>query len=307
MAIPTVEGFMAPLLAYYDKQSELVHLNTSYEAIADKVGLTIEERNKWYDSGNGVVYIDRIKWAASFLRMAKLIESPIKRKAIFQITPEGREFLHKLSPDELTKLVYKRHEERPKPNGNLDKKTSSPDSPPVETSSPTELLERGYSLLQQTLQQQLIERLATCDPTFFEQLVVDLLVKMGYGGSLKDAGQALGRSGDGGVDGIIKADALGLDVVYIQAKRWQGNVGEPPMRDFYGALGKVKASKGVFITTSDFLTTAVDYAKHSDKRIILINGAYLTRLMIEHNIGVTQKHVYITKEVDNDFFAEDEV
>ena len=150
----------------------------------------------------------------------------------------------------------------------------------------------------------LLEKIKSNSPAFFEKLVVDLLVKMGYGGSLEDAGRAVGRSGDGGIDGIIKADPLGLNVVYVQAKRWKGNVGEPPVRDFVGALDGEGVQEGIFITTSNFNPAAKRYAERSSKRIILINGTQLAQYMIDHNVGVSVEKTYEIKRVDSDYFAE---
>ena len=150
----------------------------------------------------------------------------------------------------------------------------------------------------------MLQKIKDNTPAFFEELVIDLLVAMGYGGSREDAGEAVGRSGDGGIDGIIKADPLGLNVVYIQAKRWEGNVGAPPVRDFAGALDGEGVQEGIFITTSDFNPAAKEFAERSSKRVILINGSELARYMINHNVGVSTVETYEIKRVDSDYFAE---
>ena len=172
------------------------------------------------------------------------------------------------------------------------------------TPNPENLIEENYEKSRKELADDLRQKIKNNTPAFFEKLVIDLLVKMGYGGSREDAGKAVGRSGDGGIDGIIKADPLGLNVVYIQAKRWEGNVGAPPVRDFVGALDGEGVQDGIFITTSDFNPAAKEFAERSSKRVILINGSQLARYMINHNVGVSTTKTYEIKRVDSDYFAE---
>ena len=169
---------------------------------------------------------------------------------------------------------------------------------------PAESIDENYQRIQEKLAADLLDKIKNHSPAFFENLVIDLLVKMGYGGSREDAGRAVGRSGDGGIDGIINEDRLGLDVIYVQAKRWEGNVGEPPVRDFVGALDGEGVQKGIFITTSNFNPAAKNFAEKSSKRIILIDGDQLAQLMIEHNVGVSIEKTYEIKRVDSDYFAE---
>ena len=169
---------------------------------------------------------------------------------------------------------------------------------------PEESIEQNYHTIQKKLAADLLEKIKNNTPGFFEKLVIDLLVKMGYGGSRENAGRAVGRSGDGGIDGIINEDRLGLDMIYVQAKRWEGNVGEPPVRDFVGALDGEGVQKGVFIITSHFSPAAKNYALKSSKRIILIDGKQLTQLMIEHNVGVSVEKTYEIKRIDSDYFVE---
>ena len=170
------------------------------------------------------------------------------------------------------------------------------------TQTPEETLESSYQSLRRALAQELLERIKGCPPRFFEKLVVDLLVAMGYGGSRKDAGQAVGQSGDGGIDGIIKEDKLGLDVVYIQAKRWDGTVGRPVVQAFAGSLEGQRARKGVLITTSQFSQDAKDYVNRIEKKIVFIDGEQLAQLMIDHNMGATEVATYTVKKVDLDYF-----
>ena len=174
----------------------------------------------------------------------------------------------------------------------------------ISKSTPEKSIEENYQQIRKELATELLQKIKDNTPAFFEELVIDLLVAMGYGGSREDAGEAVGRSGDGGIDGIIKADPLGLNVVYIQAKRWEGNVGAPPVRDFVGALDGEGVQEGIFITTSDFNPAAKEFAERSSKRVILINGSELARYMINHNVGVSTVETYEIKRVDSDYFAE---
>ena len=169
---------------------------------------------------------------------------------------------------------------------------------------PDTSIEEIYQKIRKKVAEDLLQQIKANSPTFFENLVIDLLVKMGYGGSREDA-QAVGRSGDGGIDGIINEDRLGLDVIYVQAKRWKGNVGEPPVRDFVGALDGKGVQKGILITTSNFNPAATNFAERSSKRIVLINGTQLAQLMIEHNVGVSTVETYEIKRVDSDYFIQD--
>jgi len=177
--------------------------------------------------------------------------------------------------------------------------------PPPTDTNPEEALETAYQELQDNLSSELLQTIKDCSPEFFERLVIDVLIKMGYGGSRKEAGQAVGRTGDGGIDGIIKEDKLGLDIIYIQAKRWEGSVGRPEIQKFAGALQGQRARKGIFITTSDFTKDALDYVKNIDSKIILIDGSQLAELMIEHSVGVSPVASYEIKKIDSDYFIED--
>jgi restriction system protein len=175
----------------------------------------------------------------------------------------------------------------------------------IDQTTPEEMLESGYQALRSTLAADILQLVKGVSPAFFERLVMQLLLKMGYGGTRDDAGQVVGKSGDGGIDGIINEDRLGLDVIYIQAKRWDGDVGRPEIQKFVGALAGNKASKGVFITTSGFSKEARAYAGQVNSKVVLIDGAMLADLMIDYNIGVSTRETYEIKRVDSDFFAED--
>lgn len=170
---------------------------------------------------------------------------------------------------------------------------------------PQEMIEDGYQIIQNDLYKELVNKLKTCSPKFFETLVVDLLLKMGYGGSFKDAGKAIGQSGDGGIDGIIKEDKLGLDVIYIQAKRWEDCVGRPEIQKFVGALVGHHANKGVFITTASFSRSATEFVQTIQNKVILIDGDMLAQLMVDYDIGVTKQISYDIKRIDNDYFIEE--
>jgi restriction system protein len=171
--------------------------------------------------------------------------------------------------------------------------------------TPEEGIEAAYQRVREQLAQELLQTVKSCSPTFFERLVVDLLVKMGYGGTRRDAGQAIGRTGDGGIDGIIKEDRLGLDIVYIQAKRWDNTVGRPQIQQFAGALQGQRARKGVFITTSAFSQAAQEYVSRLDSKIVLIDGETLAQLMMDYDIGVATIATYDLKRIDSDYFIEE--
>ncbi len=175
----------------------------------------------------------------------------------------------------------------------------------LDNKTPEEALEEAYQKLRSDLTLELLQRLKTCSPTFFERLVVDVIVKMGYGGTRKDASKVIGRSGDEGIDGIIKEDKLGLDVIYIQAKRWGSTVGRPEIQKFVGALTGQRAKKGVFITTSDFSADAEDYVSRIDTKVVLIDGETLAQLMIDHNVGISTIGTYEIKKIDSDYFSEE--
>lgn len=219
----------------------------------------------------------------------------------FQITDAGLDVLSQ-SPPEINIRYLEQFPEFIEFRSRSEQDDEQADEP---DQTPEEVLESSYQRLRNELAQDLLERIMDCSPKFFENLVVDLLVAMGYGGSRRDAGQAIGRSGDEGIDGIIKEDRLGLDVVYIQAKRWEGTVGRPVVQAFAGSLEGYRARKGVLITTSRFSQDAIDYVQRIEKRIVLIDGEQLTQLMIDHGIGATEVASYAVKRVDIDYFGEE--
>ena len=274
------------------------------EELADEFNLSTEERNELLPSGSQAVFNNRVGWARSYLKQAGLLASP--KRGFFTITPKGIELLG-TNPEKIDISVleqfpefieFKNRKKEKNETESQSEETTVQDS----TQTPEDALASAYKQLSATLETEVINTVKDASPSFFERLVVDLLVKMGYGGSRQDAGKALGKSGDGGIDGIINEDRLGLDVIYIQAKRWEGSVGRPEIQKFAGALQGQRARKGVFITTSFFTKEAIEYASLIESKIILINGEHLSRLMVEHNVGVSTVGQYEVKKLDSDYF-----
>ena len=272
--------------------------------VAGEFNLTDEDRKTLLPSGQQYTFDSRVGWAKTYLKKAGLIDSPVR--GYFKITDRGRQVL-KDSPPKITVNYLRQFKEfeewRSAPK--IDKGEQQGKEPTKENLTPEELIESAYKELREDLASELLKKVKSCSPSFFERLVVDLLLAMGYGGSRKDAGMAIGRSGDEGIDGIIKGDKLGLDVVYIQAKRWENPVSRPEIQKFAGALMGKKAKKGIFITTSGFSKDAKEYADKIESKIVLIDGETLAQLMIDHDIGVSNYMTYTLKKIDNDYFAEE--
>lgn len=301
MTIPDFQSLMLPLLKFLADGKE----HTTKEALnhlADQFHLTDEQRQEMLPSRNQTVFYNRVTWAKAYLKMAALVEN-LKRGS-FKITTNGLTVL-KQKPESIN-LKFLRtipeYIETAEAWKNNSLETGITEIETSETKTPEEVLEKGYLSIRQTLAQDLLYKVKFCTPLFFENLVVELLVKMGYGGSLKDAGKAIGKSGDEGIDGIIKEDKLGLDVIYVQAKRWEGNVGRPEIQKFVGALAGQGAKKGVFITTSKFTPDAASYVPRNETKIVLIDGEQLSQLMIDYNLGVTTQTTYEVKKIDTDYF-----
>ena len=301
MAIPDYQSIMLPLLRFAADGNEY-SLRQAIEGLAEKFGLTDAEKNELLPSGQQPRFDNRVGWSRSYLSKAALLEST--RRGHFRITQRGQEILTKNLPEINVKLLDQfpefiefraKHRER-------EETTETAETETLQT--PGELLETAYQKLREDLTAELLKFVRECSPAFFERLVIDVLVKMGYGGSRKEAGQAIGRSGDEGIDGIINEDRLGLDVIYIQAKRWQATIGRPEIQKFAGALQGHRAKKGVFITTSDFSREAGEYVAKIDSKIVLIDGEQLAQLMIDNNVGVTPVTAYETKKIDSDYFTE---
>jgi restriction system protein len=300
MPIPNYQTCMLPFLKFLGDGQEH-SLQESEEALASHFSLTSQERAKLLPSGQQGIFKNRVGWARTYLRKAGLITSP--KRAIFKITERGLAVL--ANPP--TKIDPKYLEQWPE-FVEFQNAAKSSDIPAQSTelnsekTTPEEAIELAYQGLREELAQELLSRVLACSPSFFEQLVVELLVAMGYGGSRRDAGQRIGQTGDGGIDGIIKEDRLGLDTIFIQAKRWQGSVGRPEIQKFVGALQGQRARKGVFITTSNYTAEALQYVSLIDIKVVLIDGKRLSELMIDFNVGCAVATSYEVKRVDSDYF-----
>jgi restriction system protein len=296
---------MLPVLKLASDQSEH-KFSHAVEELADEFSLSPEERNELLPSGSQAVFNNRVGWARSYLKQAGLLKSP--KRGYFTISENGLQFL-KTNPQKIDNSVLEQFPEFIEfKNRKRDKSEKNDASESTtereETQTPEDSLASAYSKLRSSLESEILSSIKEASPSFFERLVVDLLVKMGYGGNRNDAGKALGKSGDGGIDGIINEDRLGLDVIYIQAKRWEGTVGRPEIQKFAGALQGQRARKGVFITTSSFTKEAKGYVSNIEVKIILIDGDLLSTLMVDHNVGVSTVGQYEVKKLDSDYFDE---
>lgn len=292
---------MLPLLTFLADGKEHTTKET-LKYLADEFQLTDEQRQEMLPSRNQTVFYNRVTWAKAHLKMAALVEN-LKRGS-FRITANGLEVLKQKPSTINLKFLRQIPEYIETAEGWKNNSTdiAITEIETAEAKTPEEILETGYLNIRRTLSQDLLSKIKTCSPLFFENLVVELLVKMGYGGSLKDAGRAIGRTGDEGIDGIIKEDKLGLDVIYVQAKRWEGSVGRPEIQKFVGALAGQGAKKGIFITTSRYTPDAASYVPRNETKIVLIDGDQLAQLMIDYNLGVTTQITYEIKKIDIDYF-----
>lgn len=301
--IPDYQSIMLELLKFAGDQKEH-NIREAFEYVSDLFKLTEIERKQVLPSGTQFVINNRVGWAKTYLLKAGLLESP--RRSFFRITELGKSVLKK----DIKQINVKYLEQFPmfKEFRSIRKGANGEGDQVLEdnlTDTPQELLEFSYQKLKKELAQDLLGYVKQASPQFFEKLVLELLLAMGYGGSRKDAGEAVGQSHDGGIDGIIKEDKLGLDVIYLQAKRWDGVVGRKEIQSFVGSLAGQKANKGVFITTSSFTKEAAEYVKTIINKVILIDGETLTQFMIENNIGVSKVISYDIKKIDSDYFIED--
>lgn len=300
MAIPDFQSIMLPLLKLTVDGKEYSSKDTA-EALAKQFQLSDDENKELLPSGRQGTFANRVGWARTYLKKALLLNSP--KRGVIQITPRGIEIIKQNPPsiniaflEQFPEFNVFKYEAKDKQPLAIDP------TPSIQT--PEEALDTSYQKLRKALAEDLLNTLKACSPNFFEGLVVDVLVKMGYGGTRQDAGKAVGKSGDGGIDGIIKEDRLGLDIIYVQAKRWEGTVGRPEVQKFAGALMGHSARKGVFITTSNFTKEALDYVSTIDRKIILLDGETLANLMIDYNVGVSPVAAYEIKRVDLDYFSE---
>lgn len=307
MAVPDYQSVMLPLLQFAARKGTEISTSEAVEALATELGLTEDDLKEMLPSGIQSTFVNRVSWASTYMKKAGLLEAT--RRGFYQITDRGKDLLKK-QPKTINVKLLKQYPEflefqQLKGTRSGEKTTESKRTSDISTETPSEALETAYENLRDELADELLARLKKISPAFFERVVVELLVKMGYGGSRADAGKAIGRSGDGGIDGIIKEDKLGLDVVYIQAKRWDNNpVGRPDVMQFAGALQAQRANKGIFITTSRFTDDARNYVSQIGSKIVLIDGEQLTNLMIEHDVGVSTVSLYPVKKVDSDYFEE---
>ena len=302
--IPDYQSIMLPLLKVTN-DNELHKFRDVVEFLSDHFELKESERNELLPSGSQAIFDNRVGWAKFYLTKAGLLKT--EKRGVYQITEQGQTFL-KSKPTELKSKDLEKFQQY------VDFKNSIIKKSPIhsnqvhdsieEKETPEEALEYAYLKLKDDLSRDLLSTIKNCSPSFFEKLVVDLITKMGYGGSRKDAGEALGKSGDGGIDGIIKEDKLGLDTIYIQAKKWENPVPVREIRDFAGALLSKKARKGIFIATSSFPKSAYEFVASIEHKIILIDGERLTDLMFEFNVGLSTQSSYDVKKIDFDYFEE---
>jgi len=309
MPIPTYQEMMLPLLRVLAESNAELRRKEATERVADAMGLTPEERASRMPSGTQTHLFNRMGWAAWSLQQAGLLEKP--RRGGLLITEEGKKLLETkpaLIDNKLLAAHYPSFQKKISqlPDSETDDVAQGAANTALVTNeqTPTDQIEQAEMKLNAQLAAELLDIMGRMDPYKFEQLVVDLLFAMGYGGSRAEAAQVTQRSNDHGIDGIISQDRLGLDVIYVQAKRWQSTVGREPIQSFVGALAGKHASKGVFITTSDFHKNAIEYARGVTHKIILIDGPRLAQLMIEHGVGVSTVRTIALKRVDSDYFEE---
>jgi restriction system protein len=307
MPVPDFQTLMLPVLAAVGA-TESIPLRALRETLAVKFALSPEDLAQLLPSGRQTTFANRVGWAASYLKQAGLLEFP--SRAVYRITERGKDVLAE-SPErvdleylrrfpEFNEFRFPAETERPE--------TSTAPSPRVtplaEPLTPEEMMREGYQNLRRNLAVELLSRVKSMPPRAFEELVVDLLVRMGYGGSREDAGSVVGGTGDAGIDGIIKEDRLGLDTIYVQAKRWTDTVGRPELQRFAGALQGQRARKGVFLTSSQYSAEARQYAANLQSPIVLIDGPQLAELMLDHGVGVSDAVTLKILKLDEDYFAE---
>ena len=305
MAVPDFQSLMLPLLKFSADGEE----HTMQEArggLAEAMELSKEDLQERLPSGRQTTFANRVAWAKVYLTQAGILESP--KRGVFHISERGRKILAE-SPARIDinflNQFKKFQEFRQTSNRNRTEHVSHSTKDESSSATPEETLEQAYQQLRDEVANELLHLIKNNTPEFFEKLVVHLIVAMGYGGSVKEAGKATRKTADEGIDGVIKEDRLGLDVIYLQAKRWEAPVGRPEIQKFVGALHGQRARRGVFITTSRFSKEAVDYVGKIDPRVVLIDGTDLVQLMLDHGVGVSSAAVYEIKKVDTDFFIED--
>ena len=300
MPIPDFQTIMLPLLSFSGDSKEH-SIREAVDFLATEFKLTDEELRELLPSGQQETFANRVNWAKTYLKKAGLIHST--RRGYFQISERGLKDLERKPSRIDIKFLrqYREFIDGLKPHLKQDLSEELPIQ--NEQATPTDTIEAAHQKLQAELASDLLEQIKETPPSLFERIVVELLVKMGYGGSRKDAGKAIGRSGDEGIDGIINEDKLGLDVIYIQAKRWKDTISRPEIQKFAGALQGQRAKKGIFITTSGFSKEAREFTQKIDIKIILIDGDQLAQLLIDNNVGVSTVQIYEVKRLDSDYFT----
>jgi len=301
MAIPDFQTIMLPLLKVASDGNEH-YIHDAVGELAQYFQLTEEEKTKLLPSGQQPAFYNRVGWARTYLKKAGLVKDP--KRGYFQITPRGQKTLESEPAKVDMKFLrqFPEYVEFRQTTRGARKVDESEET--LEELTPEEALEDAYQKIRNDLANELLEYLSKSTPGFFEKLVVELLVNMGYGGSRREAARAVGQSGDEGIDGIIDEDRLGLDTIYIQAKKWKddNSVGRPEIQKFVGALQGQRAKKGIFITTSRFTDTAKEYAHNIDTKVVLIDGQRLSELMIDYGVGVAHSTTYEIKSLDTDYF-----
>jgi restriction system protein len=304
MAIPDYQSLMLPLLRFLGDKKEH-SIRETQDALAREFSLSEGELRELLPSGKQPIFENRVGWARTYMKKAGLLEST--RRGVFRVTDRGLKVLGQKPTQINVKYLRQFPEFVEFQTVKHDKTEDSGGIEEEKGKTPEELLEAAYQQINDQLASDLLKQIKALPPALFEKIVVELLVGMGYGGTIKDAGQAIGKSGDEGIDGVIKEDRLGLDAIYLQAKKWENTVGRPEIQKFAGALQGQRAKKGIFITTSYFSKEAYDYTSRIDTKIVLIDGEQLARLMIDHNIGVTPVSKYEIKKIDSDYFSEGDI
>jgi restriction system protein len=300
MAIPDFQSFFKPLLEVAGDGNEH-SLKEAREVLSTRMNLSETDLKERLPSGQQTKFDNRVAWAKSYLVQAKALESP--RRGYFLITDRGRDLLNQ-GHDRIDVRVLKQYPEFVEfHTATKGEQAATEESGVAET--PEETLQQAYMSIRNELGREILQKIKGNTPQFFERLVVDVMVALGYGGSRADAGKSIGQSGDEGIDGIIKEDRLGLDVIYLQAKRWDGTVGRPEIQKFVGALHGKRAKKGVFITTGRFSDDSMRYVESIDPKVILIDGKKLAELMIDCGLGTTSTAMYEIKRIDSDYFTEE--
>lgn len=308
MSVPTYDKFIEPLLRFLAAHPDGALARDAHEVVADMLLVSPDDRQELLPSGTQPIYKNRAGWAHDRLKRAGLSSSP--RRGFWRLTDEGRDFVAQhsrpLPASELEQLAIGFMDVRLRPTAPEESLASpelvQPTPIPSAVASPDDRLGQALAELRHSVAAEVLEALATVSPSYFESIVLDVLHRMGYGASRSDL-QRVGGSGDAGIDGIISLDKLGLEKVYVQAKRWQNTVGRPEIQAFYGALAGQRANKGVFITTSGYTAQAIEFAR-SVERIVLVDGPKLAELMIDHEVGVSARTVRVPK-LDSDYFDEE--